>query len=128
MSDLKEGAAKVTDAAGAAAEQATKVADRALEVSSVRRAIRAVKRHPLGVIALVGGAAALVEVELAVGILAGMGATALLASTSGPEARQEVVAKSKWAFERARALTSRAKSQTAEAVSAAAEQIPPTSG
>jgi len=128
MSDLKENAAEVTDAAPPAAGEAAKVVDPGLEVSSVRRAIRAVKRHPLGIIALVGAAVALIEVELAVGILAGIGATALLASTSGAEARQEVVAKSKWAFERARALTSRAKSQTAEAVSAAAEQSPPTSG
>jgi len=76
-----------------------------------------------GVIALIGAAASLIEVELAVGILAGIGATALLTSTSGAETRQEVVARSKWVLDRARALTRHATSQPAQAVSAAVEQV-----
>jgi hypothetical protein len=127
MSDLKEDAAKVTDAAQAVAGEATKLAHEALELSSVRKAIRALKRHPLGVIALIGAAASLIEVELAVGILAGIGATALLTSTSGAETRQEVVARSKRVLDRARALTRQATSQAAEAVSAAVEQVPAAS-
>ena len=59
--------------------------------------------------ALLGAAASLVEVELAVGILAGLGATALLTSTSGLETRQEVVARSKWALERARQMAAPAQ-------------------
>lgn len=123
MSDLKDTTATVTDAAQDAAAEAARLADKTLELSTVRRAIRALKRHPLGVIALVGAAVSLVEVELAVGILAGIGATALLTTTSGPAMRQEVVARSKWAIERARAVTSRAKSRGGEAVSATVEQV-----
>src|SRR4051812_41577262 len=88
MSDLKDTTATATDAAQDAAAEAARLADKTLELSAVRRAIRALKRHPLGVIALIGAAASLVEVELAVGILAGIGATALLTTTSGPAMRQ----------------------------------------
>ncbi len=88
----------------------------------VREAVSALKRHPLGVVALAGAAVALVEVEVAVGILAGIGATALLATKSGPVARQEmltksneVLAKGKLALAKARGkLASRAKPVTEE--------------
>jgi hypothetical protein len=89
----------------------------------VREAVTALKRHPLGVVALAGAAVALVEVEVAVGIFAGIGATALLVTKSGPEARQEVLtrgnevlAKGKLALAKAkRRLESRAKPATGEA-------------
>jgi hypothetical protein len=101
----------------------------------VRQVISTLKRHPLGFVLAVGAAAALIEVELAVGILTGIGATALLATKSGPEARQEVVAKGqevvakgKAAFERARvALASRtraAETAAPDEASAAAAQPP----
>ena len=67
----------------------------------------AVKKHPLGALAAVGAAAALIEVELAVGVLAGLGATALLSTKSGPEARQEMLERGKWAYQRARGVLSR---------------------
>jgi hypothetical protein len=77
--------------------------------AKARKAFSLLKRHPLGIVAFAGAAIALVEVEVAVGILAGIGATALLATKSGPEARQEVLAKGKWAIERVKgALPTRA--------------------
>jgi hypothetical protein len=97
------------------------------EPARVRKAIALVKSHPLGVVVAVGAAVALVEIELAVGILTGVGATALLVTKSGPEARQEVrslgqevFTKGKAAIERARvALASRAKTQPTAAATAA---------
>jgi hypothetical protein len=96
--------------------------------AKVRKAIALLKSHPLGLVAVVGAAVALVEIELAVGILTGVGATVLLATKSGPEARQEVrslgqgvLTKGKAAIERARvALASRAKTQPAEPAAASA--------
>ncbi|MEO8183959.1 MAG: hypothetical protein ABI895_34485 [Deltaproteobacteria bacterium] len=76
----------------------------------VRDAISLIKQHPLGAVATVAAATAFIEVELAVGILAGLGATALLASQSGPEARQRVLARGKWALDRARVAVAKAKS------------------
>lgn len=98
------------------------------EPARVRKAIALVKSHPLGLVVAVGAAVALVEIELAVGILTGIGATALLATKSGPEARQEVrslgqgvVTKGKAALERARvALASRAKTPPVEPAAAPA--------
>jgi hypothetical protein len=75
----------------------------------VRDAITLLKQHPLGAVATVAAATALIEVELAVGILAGLGATALLANQSGPEARQRVIASGKWALDRARMVVAKAK-------------------
>jgi hypothetical protein len=110
------------------------------EPARVRKAIALVKSHPLGVVVAVGAAVALVEIELAVGILTGVGATALLVTKSGSEARQEVrslgqevFTKGKAAIERARvALASRAKTQptaataapSAEAAAPKAEESP----
>jgi hypothetical protein len=96
------------------------------EPARVRKAIALVKSHPLGVVVAVGAAVALVEIELAVGILTGVGATALLVTKSGPEARQEVrslgqevFTKGKAAIERARvALASRTKAQPTAATAA----------
>jgi hypothetical protein len=110
------------------------------EPARVRKAIALVKSHPLGVVLAVGAAVALVEIELAVGILTGVGATALLVTKSGPEARQEVrslgqevFTKGKAAIERARiALASRSKTRptaanaapSAEAAAPKAEESP----
>lgn len=99
----------------------------------LRQAIALLTSHPLGVVVAVGAAVALVEVELAVGILTGVGATALLATKNGPEARQEVrtlgqevFIKGKAALERARvALASRTK-QLKDAAAAAAAAAPAT--
>ena len=74
-----------------------------------RRVISTLKRHPLGIVLAVGAAAALVEIELAVGILTGIGATALLATKSGPEARQEVVAKGQEVVAKGKAAIERAR-------------------
>lgn len=85
-----------------------------------RQVLSTLKRHPLGIVLAVGAAVALVEIELAVGILTGIGATALLATKSGPEARQEVlakghevVAKGKAAIERARVALAHRKAADA---------------
>ena|SRR6185295_10654377 len=75
----------------------------------VRDAITLLKQHPLGAVATVAAATALIEVEFAVGILAGLGATALLANQSGPEARQRVIERGKWALDRARTVVAKAK-------------------
>jgi len=95
----------------------------------VRRAVKLAKEHPLGAVATVAAAAALVELELAVGILAGLGATALLANRTGREVRQDVVAHGKRAVERARiALAKRQRSQQSEAVTTSTGETgaPPT--
>jgi hypothetical protein len=68
----------------------------------VQQALTAARAHPLGAVATVAAAAALVELEFAVGILTGLGATALLATKSGPQARDEVIARGRQAIERAR--------------------------
>jgi hypothetical protein len=65
----------------------------------VKSAVSFAKEHPLGTVATVAAAAAFIEVELAVGILAGLGATALLARKTGPETRGEVLARGKVARE-----------------------------
>jgi hypothetical protein len=77
----------------------------------VRGAISAIKQHPLGAVATVAAAAAFIEVELAVGLLAGIGATALLANESGPEARHRVLEQGKRALSRARTVLSKPKTQ-----------------
>lgn len=68
-----------------------------------------IKQHPLGAVATVAAATALIEVELAVGILAGIGATALLAHESGPETRQKVLEQGRRALSRARTAMSKPK-------------------
>jgi hypothetical protein len=57
----------------------------------------------------VAAAAAFIEVELAVGLLAGIGATALLASESGPETRQKMLEQGKRAISRARTAMTKPK-------------------
>jgi hypothetical protein len=108
---------ETTESTPVANGAAAPAADAPAKPARVREAVKVLARHPLGAIALIGAAVALVEIELAVGILAGIGATALLATKSGPEARQEVftkgnevLAKGKVALEKAKvAFASRAK-------------------
>jgi hypothetical protein len=84
----------------------------AIASAKMREAIGVLKEHPLRAVATVAAATALIEVELAVGILAGLGATALLATKSGPEARQQVLERGKWVYARARsAIVSRRKTK-----------------
>ena len=120
MSEVtNETGAKPLEAAAPSAEGTAKKSAPA----KVRKALALLTRHPLGLVVAAGAAVALVEIELAVGILTGIGATALLATKSGPDARQEVLSKgqevltkSKAAVERARVkLASRAKARGAEA-------------
>jgi hypothetical protein len=99
------------DAATAAAPAAAKLSAAAKLTThpKVQQAITLAKTHPLGAVATVAAAAALVEVEFAVGILAGLGATALLASRSGPEARERVIAQGKHALAQARVAIAKRK-------------------
>jgi hypothetical protein len=73
----------------------------------MRDALSMIKQHPLGAVATVAAATAFLEVELALGLLAGIGATALLAQESGPETRQKVLAQSRRALSRARRAMSK---------------------
>jgi hypothetical protein len=79
-------------------------AEAGLKGAKVREAISLIKEHPLGAVATVAAATALLEIEFAVGVLAGVGATALLANKSGPERRRIVLERGKWALDRARVL------------------------
>jgi len=89
--------------AGAPAAPATEAPSTVTAASAkMREAFGVLKQHPLGAVATVAAATALIEVELAVGILAGLGATAMLATRSGPEARQQVLERGKAAYARAR--------------------------
>jgi len=88
----------------------------AVASAKVREALGLLKEHPLGAVATVAAATALIEVELAVGILAGVGATVLLATKSGPEARQQVLERGKQVYARARgAIATRRKPTPAAA-------------
>jgi len=88
----------------------------------VRKAVTALKSHPVGVIALAGAAVALVEVEIAVGILAGIGATALLVTKTGPEARQEVLSKGNEVLTKGKLALAKAKGKLRS--KPAAEKVP----
>lgn len=91
----------------------------------VQQALAMAKTHPLGAVATVAAAAALVEVEFAVGILTGLGATALLASRSGPEARERVIARGKQALAQARFVMAKRKKSPAAATSAPSDEAAP---
>ena len=82
-------AAKPAEAADAAAGPS--IVTKLKTHPKVQQALTVAKEHPLGAVVGVAAAVALVEVEFAVGILTGIGATALLAAKSGPEARKQVV-------------------------------------
>jgi hypothetical protein len=114
--------------AGADTSTAGPAAPATPEHARVRNAIRLVKEHPLGAVATVAAAAAFIEVEFAVGLLAGLGATALLAGRSGPEARRQVLSQGKLALDRARTAWARSsKSKRSEAAPQANEAAPPPS-
>ena len=109
MSDVSTDGASNGDAAKTETSSASAVAQ-----AKLREALSLFKQHPLGAVATVAAATALIEVEIAVGILAGLGATALLATQSGPEARQRVLERGKLAYARARsAIAARRKAQPA---------------
>jgi hypothetical protein len=91
----------------------------------VREAISLIKEHPLGAVATVAAATALLEIELAVGLLAGLGATALLANKSGPERRRIVMERGKWALERARAMKASAMKKRAAPTAQPAQPVSP---
>jgi hypothetical protein len=88
----------------------------------VQQALAFAKNHPLGAVASVAAAAALVELQFAVGILTGLGATALLASKSGPEAREQVMERGKRALARARVVLAQRRKPSASAA------VPPPAG
>jgi hypothetical protein len=137
MSDLKEDAAKASDAAQVVANEAADlmqdaarardaaqlVAGEAARVPAfpvIGKATRAIKDHPVALVALIGASAAFIEFELALGMLTGIGATALLATAGGPETRQQLLARSRWLLDRARSKVRGAKSRVEDTVSAAA--------
>ena len=112
--------AGVASDAGATPEASTAPAppadvDHASRGAKVREAISLIKEHPLGAVATVAAATAMLELEFAVGVLAGLGATALLANKSGPERRKIVLERGKWALERAREMKERALKKRAAA-------------
>lgn len=112
-----EAAAPAADAAAAA--EATAAAEAATPGPSlvtklkthpkVQQAITVAKAHPLGAVVGVAAAAAFVEVEFAVGILTGLGATALLVTRNGSQTREEVVTAGKQALARAKQVQWRRK-------------------
>ena len=81
--------------ATAATEAAPDSEPKTIAYPRMKSAITLVKQNPLKAVALGAAAIASLEVEFAVGILAGIGATALLATKPGSEAREEVLSRSK---------------------------------
>jgi hypothetical protein len=124
MSESNETAASATAEAASASDQAAEEASQAPEAAAaegpsivtklkthpkVQQALTVAKEHPLGAVVGAAAAVAFVEVELAVGILAGVGATALLAAQSGPEARRQVLTRGKQAWSSARERVQKAR-------------------
>jgi hypothetical protein len=119
------GEAGASGDAAAATGTKTSAATKLKTHPKVQQAIAMAKNHPLGAVATVAAAAALIEVEFAVGILTGLGATALLASRSGPEARERVIARGKKALAQARVVIAKRKKPVAAAASSVEGQAPP---
>jgi hypothetical protein len=71
-------------------------------LSRARYAITLVEKHPWKAIAAGVAAGTLIELEFALGLLAGIGATLLFVTRTGPEARRELVDKGKLLLGRAR--------------------------
>ena len=115
-------APKAADAAPAAeAAAGPSIVTKLKTHPKVQQAITVAKEHPLGAVVGAAAAVAFVEVELAVGILTGIGATALLVARSGPETRKEVVTRGKQAWSSARERVQKArKPKAAEAAPPAA--------
>jgi hypothetical protein len=104
MSDKPEASSNRTDIGGAVSAgtepgAATKTVESSEHTQGV---LDALKKHPLGTIAAGAALGLLIEEEIALGILAGMGMTALFATRTGPEARREVTAKVEAILGRAR--------------------------
>jgi len=117
-----EGAAPAAEATDVKPSTAQKLAPK------VKQAIEFTKTHPLGAVATVAAAAALVEVEFAVGILTGLGATALLVTDSGSETREKFVSSGKRALSSGKVAFAKAKGAFArkpKADAAAAAPQPP---
>lgn len=107
--------------ASAPAERASSVAARLAAHPKVKQAVALAKEHPLGAVAAAAAAVALIEVEFAVGLLTGIGATALLARKTGPEARDQVIARGKQALARARVALEKRKKALPSQPAASAE-------
>ena len=98
MSDQTPDQAKTSATPEGAAPTEVKPSTAQKLAPKVKQAIEFTKTHPLGAVATVAAAAALVEVEFAVGILAGLGATALLVTDSGSQTRERFVSGGKRAL------------------------------
>jgi hypothetical protein len=114
MSDEPSTGAPATSASGEAVPESE---PKTVAYPRVRSALTLVKENPLKAAAIGAAALASLEVELAVGLLAGIGATALLARKSGADTREEVLARGKWALGRAKSALKR-KEAPAPVVSA----------
>jgi hypothetical protein len=109
MTDVTTDSPSAANGGAAKTEGATEKFSAAASAKA-REAFGLLKQHPLGAVATVAAATALIEVEIAVGFLAGLGATAFLATRSGPEARKDALERGKSAYARARsAIASRRK-------------------
>ena len=126
MSDETQSA---TPAEGAAPAEATEAKPSTAQklAPKVKQAIEFTKTHPLGAVATVAAAAALVEVEFAVGILTGLGATALLVTDSGSQTREKVVSGGKRALSSGKVAFAKARGAFARKpkVEATSQPTPP---
>ena len=126
MSESNETATPANGEGATATEGATKAAASGPSVITklkthpkVQQAITTAKAHPLGAVVGVAAAVAFVEVEFAVGVLTGLGATALLVSRSGPQVREQVVSRGKQALAAARAQVEKRRKPKASPEAAA---------
>jgi X-X-X-Leu-X-X-Gly heptad repeat protein len=143
---LDEGASKLHEGAAVLHETAATMSDRGAEdagetsASEARarivhlrssathagaRAFELVKQHPVATIAALGAATALIEVELAAGVLLGVAAAALLVEQAGPEVRQRLLTSGRQTLARARSEWS---SRTSAARNGAATSGAPGAG
>ena len=110
---LDEGAAKLNEGAAKLHEVAAQLLEGEARVTPARgiataahakldQARALVQGHPLGALATVAAAVAFVEIELAMGLLAGLGATAFLTTRSGRATRQQIASNGRAALQRAR--------------------------
>jgi hypothetical protein len=108
---MPDESSRAASAASATGDTVPESEPKTVAYPRVKSAITLVKENPLKAAALGAAALASLEVELAVGILAGIGATALLATRPGSETREEVLTRSKAAFGRAKRVLARKKSE-----------------
>ena len=126
MSDETQSATPAEGASPAEASDAKPSTAHKL-ATKVKQAIEFTKTHPLGAVATVAAAAALVEVEFAVGILTGLGATALLVTDSGSQTREKVVSGGKRALSSGKVAFAKARGALARKpkVEATSQPTPP---